>query len=466
MTRIVRTGTTVEIRDAPPNVTYSIRERFTFAVAGAEYSKAFQEKRWDGRLRLFRWNREEDTFTGPPGLFDEVVAMAVEKNWEHEVIEELPEEEPIDVGGWAGHPLRDYQEIAVEKALAQHHAILRMAIRSGKTLVAARMIHERSVRVLFVCPTTDLMHQTADKFRAWLPDCNVGRFGEGVADDHADVVVATLGTILSRGAPACTDLYVDEVHHNSTADAWREELLSIPCVRRYGLSATIDVSRKRSNETGAIWIRGLCGRIAFDVSASDLIEAGYLKRPTIHFVRYDGPKMPVAWNAKTIDLGIVRNRARNDEIVRVVGEQVALGRRVLIDVERIAHGRILTDALKTALGPRKVNWLCGTHPRSVRDLALKMLSENLVSVLVSTLFSEGTDVPELEVVIVAGGGKSDIATMQRLRNLTSFPGKGEVSVFDFSDETQQHLKRHTSARLAAYKREPSFRIVSDDRRAS
>ena len=429
--KIVRTATKTEIRDAPPGVAFPIRERFAFEVEGAEYSKAFQEKRWDGRLRLFRWNAQEDVFEGPPGLFDEVTAMARQKGWEHEALEEPPDEDPIDPGTWAGPPLRPYQEEAVEAALGRSHALLRMAVRSGKTLVASRMIHTRAVRALFVCPSSDLMHQTIERFRAWMPECNVGAFGEGTADDHADVVVATLGTILSRGAPPCTDLYVDECHHVTNAEAWREELLGIPAVRRYGLSATIDVSLKKTNESGAIWIRGLCGRIAYDVSASDLIELGFLKRPTIHFVRYDGPNLPVAWSAKTIELGIVHNAARNDQIVRIALEQVEAGRRVLIDVERIPHGRLLTDALKAVLPPGRVSWLCGAHVRSTRVAALQEFASGRCPVLVSTLLSEGNDIPQLETVIVASGGKSDIATMQRMRNLTALPGKGDVAIYDF-----------------------------------
>ena len=228
----------------------------------------------------------------------------------------------------------------------------------------------------------------------------------------------------------------------------------------------MDVSLKKTNESGAIWIRGLCGRIAYDVSASDLIELGFLKRPTIHFVRYDGPNLPVAWSAKTIELGIVHNAARDDQSVRIALEQVEAGRRVLIDVERIPHGRLLTDALKAVLPPGRVSWLCGSHVRSTRVAALQEFASGRCPVLVSTLLGEGNDIPLLEVVIVGGGGKSGIQTMQRLRNLTAAPGKGDVHVYDFADFGQRHLQSHSAARLATYRGERAFCVRIEDRRSA
>ena len=79
-------------------------------------------------------------------------------------------------------------------------------------------------------------------------------------------------------------------------------------------------------------------------------------------------------------------------------------------------------------------------------------------VLVGNIFGEGLDVPQVDVVINAEGGKSRKRTIQRMRNLTPSPGKTYVKVIDFLDFQEPHLLAQSRARVKAYKAEDAFDI--------
>jgi len=78
--------------------------------------------------------------------------------------------------------------------------------------------------------------------------------------------------------------------------------------------------------------------------------------------------------------------------------------------------------------------------------------------LIGTVFKEGVDIPEIEVVINAEGGKDAKMTVQKMRNLTPHHGKTEAIYVDFYDMMNPYFETHSKARLAEYKAEPAFAI--------
>ncbi len=127
---------------------------------------------------------------------------------------------------------------------------------------------------------------------------------------------------------------------------------------------------------------------------------------------------------------IMENEERNKAIVETAYKLAKQGHRVLIDVKRIEHGKILVEMLKQ----RGINaeFLSSKSPN--RWEILEKFKNGEIKVLVSTLLKEGVDIPEISAIILAGGGKSDIMTIQTIgRALRPKGGSGAVIV-DVKDE--------------------------------
>ena len=73
-------------------------------------------------------------------------------------------------------------------------------------------------------------------------------------------------------------------------------------------------------------------------------------------------------------------------------------------------------------------------------------------VLIGTVFGEGIDLPRLDTVIMAAGGKSERLVIQRMgRALRPFDGKQRARIIDFLDQDGGMLERHSRQRMEVYR---------------
>jgi superfamily II DNA or RNA helicase len=106
--------------------------------------------------------------------------------------------------------------------------------------------------------------------------------------------------------------------------------------------------------------------------------------------------------------------------------------------------------------------ITGLVNKAQRDKRLSDFSSGRTPIMIGTVFGEGVDIPEIDVVIVASGGQDEKQTMQNLRNLTPSPGKTEAIVIDFMDMSNKYFANHARSRLKVYRSEPEFRIKIKD----
>jgi superfamily II DNA or RNA helicase len=189
---------------------------------------------------------------------------------------------------------------------------------------------------------------------------------------------------------------------------------------------------------------------------------GYLIRPTIIMVGIHEPKIEVGGSYATVyNRLIVHNDYRNAKIVEKVNEAIGQGMRTLVTTSKsLEHIEILDELLRRE--GYSVAVLTGATTASERKRLVNAYKKGKVDVLLGTVLGEGVDIPEVECVVNAEGGKSDIRTMQRFRNLTTAPGKTRAVMYDFTDWTHKYLARHSLARFRAYRANEMFKIVVED----
>ena len=343
------------------------------------------------------------------------------------------------------YSLRKYQERAVRKALKEKMGVLALPVGSGKTVVGLRIIHEIDLSALIVVHTKELLYQWADKVREVL-GIEPGIVGDNRWEEGA-VTVAMIQTLLSRGADKLQNEYAvlmfDECHRTSAAEKFYQLGLSLPQVYRFGLSAT-PWRRVRGEE---IKIEAVVGPTIFEVRAEDLIKEKFLAKPRFEVITYESsmPSFSERYKELYEDL-VMNNDERNRAVVEKAVELARKGHRVLIDVKRIEHGKIL----KKMLEERGIKAEFLSSKSQNRWEILEAFKNGEIPVLISTLLKEGVDIPEISAIILAGGGKSDIMTIQTIGRALR-PKKGMKAVIVDVQDDDPLLFTHFIERQKALK---------------
>lgn len=446
-------------------------KRYSYFVEGAEFSPLFRDKKWDGYRRLVR-PRGDTSVLLPAGLEPEIVTwLRTKRLYDVDLVSELPTWPPAARWGWAGPRLRVYQNDAVTHVLEAGGGIIRLPIRAGKTLTAAELIRQVGRRALFVVTSEMLLRQAYEVFSRVLVGPTIGICGAGERVD-GDVVVATVQTLTAMSKEdlkafqrSYALVIADECHHASSdggGTAWRDVLLGMVADMRVGLSATVpDLVAGQPAESHWIWLRAICGGVVTSLTVDDLVEQGFLLRPHISWLHYDGDGMKVE-DARQLPTTLAGWKARNEAIVACTAERAAAGQRVLVDCSRVGHSRQFVSLLKADLGAKKVGLLLGASPTTVRKAVLDAFVEGQLRVIVGTVLGEGLDIPPLEVVINAEGGCGDIPLMQRMRCLTLCKGKTKADMVDVWDNGCPEALGWSQDRLNFYRRHPSFVVEAPE----
>lgn len=350
--------------------------------------------------------------------------------------------------------LRDYQREAVARVVRRTRGILWIPTGGGKTEIAAALTQRIPARWLFLVHRGNLLDNAAERYER-RTGAKAGRIGEGAwTIGDGGFVVATFQTLwakLKRGEPralalleGAEGLMVDEAHTLPASSFWKVVMATRNAYWRVGLSGT---PLARGDRRSMFTVAAL-GQVVYRLLPETLIAQGVLSKPTIRMVECrQGPTDPQAGWAKVYRERVVRSAARNDLVASIA--RVA-ARPSLLFVQQIAHGRALAKKL-TALGIR-ATFAEGMHSVEHRTRLIRRLVDGEIDMLVCTvIFQEGVDIPELRSVVVATGGASSIAAIQRMgRGMRVAEGKSTFEVWDILDVGPRWLEKHSAARRKAY----------------
>lgn len=471
----------VHIRGAERQTICALEQVTSYLVAGFMYAPSWRAKRWDGREHLLKFISGKG-YRAPIGLLEDIVNTLKSEGLNHTIQASRKYHGPeIEVGWNPDLKLRPYQIEAVEaiceKGLYRGSGLLKMPIRSGKTKTAAAIIHKLKRRALFIVPSQMLLHQSRESFQESL-QVPIGAIGDGGWIEE-DITVATIQT-LSKSAGGYkkvkgrqvrippTEQYkelcnrydvvlFDEAHH-LRGDVWHKVMMDIHCRHRIGLSATIHLDNDRENERGVIWLKACCGNVRYEVSTSHLIEKGWLMRQNVELLKCEYPSQYYdwGWGQELRDLLIYENDYRNRMIVQTAKAKVKQGLKVLIVSNRHNQIEQLNELLMEANVGHAI--VIGTDRSDSRKEKVQMFLDGEVDVLMGTVFGEGIDIPEIECVINAEGGRDVKAAIQRMRNMTPAEGKTTAVFVDFMDMTNKYFAQHSLERLRTYRSESAFNV--------
>lgn len=226
----------------------------------------------------------------------------------------------------------------------------------------------------------------------------------------------------------------------------------------YRLALTATPFMKDSEEANKK-LMACTGQVGIKVSEKLLIDREILARPYFKFISTKKPEKlyrSSSWQ-KAYVAGIVENSFRNEAILNESKRFKKYGLTQIILVNRKAHGDRLLKMLKSSGISAK--FIFGDHDQKDRKKALDQLGSKKIDVLIgSTILDVGVDVPSVGAVILAGGGKAEVQTRQRIgRGLRAKKtGPNVCFIVDFNDEHNTHLKNHSMERRRIIESTPGF----------
>ena len=302
----------------------------------------------------------------------------------------------------------------------------------------------------------------------------VGLVGDGIKD-YKDITVISAQSADEDYIKNANLVMWDECHHIPA-----ETITSIAnqCSNAY---YRIGVSATPWRDTGDdLLIEAVLSKQHKEsqINASKLIELGYLVKPDIYFVpikqTFKGKNYQSVYSQ-----AVVLNDYRNRVIYKIAEKMYEKGKHILILFKQIAHGTEIMLKLQERLGDKATS-ITIKHPKSGKETTVRVKEVEMLSgnddalkraavfeavkrgicrcLVASTIADEGLDLPILDTLILAGGGKSSTRAFQRVgRVLRLHENKEKAIVFDFIDYTPM-LRRHSRERQKYYEREPLWDI--------
>lgn len=445
----------------------------SYKSPGYQFTPRYKMGHWDGRIKLFRQSRR----TFPSGLAQDVkealeaVDIKVRMDDKRQIppLPDVTESwgQALQLEGVSFAPPYDYQPEVAEAMLKAQRGIVAVATNGGKTEIACLVTAALRVPTLFLVPGKDLLHQTRARFqkRLRLNDRAVGLVGDGKWSPGEWITVGTVQTLSgalasARGKKLLDQtqlIFADECHHVGS-DTWYQVLRACNAFFRFGLSGT---PLKRTDGAD-LRLLGATGPVIAEIRNKELISRGISSKVIIRFVKVQKPELPDGTPyPDAYKLGIVENPFRNRQLCKIIESYVEQGKSILVLVKEIPHGSKINESLWNYCKFVPSQFICGKESSDTRRNALDAFQAGNLSVLIATsILDEGVDMPNIDVLVLAGGGKSSIKTLQRIGRGIRIGGSSDhLIVIDTADfQNPQYLLKHSMQRMRDYRSEECFEI--------
>jgi len=343
--------------------------------------------------------------------------------------------------------LYDYQIKAVKVCLKKVNVVIKLPTSGGKSEIFLALCKLMNRKVLLLFKAVSVLRQTYK--RAQDAGLNVGIITGAVVDEKGRKIIMCSINSVHKLKEKYDTVIVDECH-TAVSYTFRSFLQSNDFIYRFGFSATPFVEKERVKK---LKVQEYIGDIEYTLPAVNLIAQEKIAKPRIFMVPITKPDnlYEKRWrNAE--QMGIIDNDIRNQKIKEITLKS----NKTMILVKRIEHGQKLASIIPNSV------FISGSDAVSIREYNVELFNDTDDFVLIASgIFDQGISINCIRTLIIAGGGKSYIQTIQRLgRALRIDTGKTSVNVYDFFDSHNCILEKHTLMRIDDYKKEGFTDIVN------
>lgn len=449
----VRPLSPAEVCIVGPESVNEWRERYRMKVPGAEHTRLFKKKQWDGTWAPGRWCRKR-----PDGSTE----LRMSRGFFPRFCDDFMVEKGIvatDVDAWlATAPrateLRDFQETGVRKVLEAGWGRVAYATNAGKGAVIAllaRYAKDHGHRCLIMCDEVAVFEALTREVKMW-GGLTPAIVSAGVQDPPRGAVTLAMVPTLARRVKddetwrewvaTQTMVLLDEAD-KADANTWRLILEAAKnSAWRAGFSGSFPEDPYQN-----LRLEGLCGPILEQIKNKELVERGISARPTIEVRAFDaGPSVRAA--VATIEdkrwwkeMAITERRAHVFEEVIVadparhafIRDAIDGLDHVVVIVTHVDHGLNLQAVIPGAL------FLSGKDSVTSRDHYLTKFERGDIRVLIVTrILDRGSNrLGHAKTIVFASSEGSAAQTLQRIgRGLRRGGGKEALRLIDVVDRVR------------------------------
>ena len=336
--------------------------------------------------------------------------------------------------------LRDYQKHALELWLGNgRRGIVSLPTGAGKTRLAAAAIEQCSASVICLVPTLVLMYQWASEFRILFPKLHIGLLGEG----HCSFGSVTISTYASAflSAPKIGNkfdfLVVDEAHH--FGEKKLDEILMMSAARyRLALTATPPHASEHLCRLESLMGRLISRQSVVDLMGRYLSSYEHFVLPVklaraerVAYFKLEQQYLAAVRSLKAQGCLSVRSEllksATGRQAMKARAEARRLTNNCMFKIRKIAEllAQFRTSRTIVFMGSVEaamhlseilfVPLITGEISKAERESLLANFRLGKISTLVTCqVLNEGFDIPETDLVIIAGGSQGKRELKQRI----------------------------------------------------
>ncbi len=438
-----------------------LSDYFTFFVPGFQFTPAFRNKIWDGKIRLF----DLRTYQLYHGLLEYIETFCSERNYileygdpRPDLTDDYPEyhadkfikELNVQSRG-KSIEVRDYQKSAFMSAMRNRRSLFISPTASGKSLIIYLIIkqlldYKKCKKGLIIVPTTSLVEQLNSDFADYSSENgfdvseNIHRVYQG-RDKVSDkaVIISTWQSIYNLPEEYFQQfdfLIGDEAHLFKAQSLTKIMSQCINAKYRIGLTGTLD-----GTKTHKLVLEGLFGKVNKVTTTKELMDNKQLAEFSIKclILKHDDEVCKLM-KGKTYQEELeylILNESRNKFIKNLA---VSLKGNSLILYQFVdKHGKILYDIISNTknIGDRKIFFVYGKTDADTREEVRKITEQENDAIIIASYgtFSTGINIRNLHNVIFASPSKSRIRNLQSIgRGLRLGDNKTKAVLYDIADD--------------------------------
>jgi superfamily II DNA or RNA helicase len=461
-----------------------LSEYFTFMVPGHQFTPAFRNRIWDGKIRLFSLQ----TNLLYLGLLPYLEKFCEERGYELEhiapfanVTDDFPlyhakkftddlkvQSRNVDI------QVTDYQLDAFVNGMRNHRQLILSPTASGKSLIIYLFVRQllmyQNLKGLIIVPTTSLVEQLYSDFadystaNGWNVEENCHRIYQG-KDKHTDknVTISTWQSLYNQPPEYFEkfDFVIGDEAHLFKAQSLTFIMTSLINTKyRIGLTGTLD-----GTKTHKLVLEGLFGPVRRVTTTKELIDRGQLADFEIKCLVLKHPDdvcqdMKKTVYQKEIEY-LIFNEQRNKFIRNLA---LSLNGNSLILYQYVdKHGKMLYNMLLDAekLNGKKVYFIHGKVDTDIREDIRKIMEieNNAIVVASYGTYSTGINIRNLHNIIFASPSKSRVRNLQSIgRGLRQSKTKDKAVLYDIADDLRSgnyvnFTLKHFTERVKIYNEE-------------
>lgn len=346
-----------------------------------------------------------------------------------------------------------YQDKVLKQLRLYKRGIIIAPTGSGKSIIIGGIIKRLSIpRTLIIVINKSIFKQIRESLYEWFPNTSIGIIG----DSQFSMGHITLSLFQSLGKITQSDfqlVILDEVQRiNNTVIRWLSEY-GKKIHYRYGLTAT--PQKEGNNYEKTMDMTGFFGNIISDIT--DEQTSARVIPVKVYMVKFKNKKPTENNYQSSLRYDLLLNEERNFLLLKAAKKLLLdNGLSCLVLLDEIKQAKVIKSiAVKMGLNPYLAH---SENQGGVNDKIQRDLNDGKINLVIATqVFGVGTNIPNVDGIVLASARKSEIDTLQKIgRGRRKTLKKKELILIDSIDQVispkkvHRHFYKYSIERMRIY----------------